>query len=436
MVRLVMVRPLDQPQSRHIPELDGIRGIAVLLVLMFHFGSAPLPDSPWNNFLNGFIGFGWIGVDLFFVLSGCLITGILLEAKGSTHYLRTFYMRRALRIFPLYYATLILFFWVMPPLARRLHMFWPRLTSTEQVWYWLHISNIRTAFEPLIYPHVTHLWSLSVEEQFYLVWPLVVLWCSEAGLAWTCGVLILLSLGLRNVPEFQAMGVTHNNFLYRLTPFRIEPLVLGACIPLIIRNPQWLFVARRRMAGVLLGGCCITAFVLITARTTWLHAPLMTRFGYSGIGLTFASSIFFAVTRSGSAHRWTRGLRSPVLMRLGKYSYAMYVIHYPTVGFVKGVVLVAMPKQGWEAVSQLLIIATGVGLTYLLALCTWKWLEQPFLQLKDRFSYADSPAEGSAGLRKLHLATSQTVAQPNNTVTQPDHEPCAPTRTAHAEDSA
>src|SRR5690348_11217200 len=163
---------------RYIPELDGIRGIAILGVIAFHFGLFTI-DS--HNLLysvyGSVVGLGWAGVDLFFVLSGCLITRILLDTRNSGHYFRSFYMRRVLRILPLYYFSVFVFFCVVLPVGYAVapgsfssHE-WARVAPSESLWYWLHLSNWRSAFGILQTSPLTHFWSLAIEEQFYLVWP-------------------------------------------------------------------------------------------------------------------------------------------------------------------------------------------------------------------------------------------------------------------------
>src|SRR5271169_870729 len=131
--------PLQQEvrETKHVPELDGIRGIAILVVLVSHFGSTATGDSArLGKFLNEAFGLGWAGVDLFFVLSGFLITGILLDSKGSGRYFSNFYARRTLRIFPLYFLYVFVFFHVAMPVGRLLGHGGYVDTSGE-IWYWL-----------------------------------------------------------------------------------------------------------------------------------------------------------------------------------------------------------------------------------------------------------------------------------------------------------
>src|SRR6266704_2509367 len=165
-------RPLRQ---HAFPGLDGVRGIAILLVMFFHFANMK-PASKIDGYFYAFTHYGWSGVDLFFVLSGFLITGILVDARGSPSYFKAFYARRALRILPAYYGFLFVIFVVLPLLglgAGANYM----LARQHQGWYWLHLTNVMMAIGE-IPGHgsnpSTRFWSLAVEEQFYFLWPAIV----------------------------------------------------------------------------------------------------------------------------------------------------------------------------------------------------------------------------------------------------------------------
>src|SRR5258706_13600578 len=194
--------PLDPPRP---PGLDCLRGLAILMVMMVHFGGTTDHGIPgaalWFSRLTGA---GWCGVDLFFVLSGFLITGILYDAKGAPGGLRTFYARRVLRIFPLYYGTLVVLFVILPLLAPGPN---PGLekVAQQQGWLWLYFSNFAAVF---IGDHTFagglvqagHFWSLAIEEQFYLVWPLVVLTLRRGTLLHIFGAVIVSAAPMKLVP--------------------------------------------------------------------------------------------------------------------------------------------------------------------------------------------------------------------------------------------
>src|SRR5713226_2623392 len=226
---LAASRPLAPAQAlARVAELDGIRGIAILLVLASHFGVPACPPGIlWDT-----LGFGWVGVDLFFVLSGFLITGILLDSKGRTDYFQRFYLRRVFRILPIYYAFVILFFHIVPLIAHvtgRLATF--EYGRGDEAWYWIYLFNWRDTV--LQNTHLRHLWSLAIEEQFYIVWPLVVYLVPTRALKYVCVALAVLSPALRIAAAHE--GIV-KYFLYRTTPFRLEGLALGALLALAARD--------------------------------------------------------------------------------------------------------------------------------------------------------------------------------------------------------
>src|SRR5688572_1813273 len=147
----------------YYPSLDVLRGIAITIVFFYHtFHFIPI------------FGFGWMGVDLFFVLSGFLITDLLLVTPKNGNYFRNFYMRRFLRIFPLYYLVLFVFFFLSPNFFSPQNMHEFDFYHQNQFWFWTQLQNwffVSKGLGPL--PYVTHLWSLAIEEQFYLIWPVL-----------------------------------------------------------------------------------------------------------------------------------------------------------------------------------------------------------------------------------------------------------------------
>ena len=184
MPQLAQTAPPAPPARRHIPVLDGLRGLAVVLVLLFHLDR--LSGAAWpDRVLARLFGAGWVGVDLFFVLSGFLITGILVDTAAQRNFFRNFYARRALRIFPLYYALLVVGFAVYPTFAPAIHADrdW-RLFLDGQWWFWSYLANIRLAAVGGAPMNFGHLWSVAIEEQFYLVWPLLLLLAWRLGRRW------------------------------------------------------------------------------------------------------------------------------------------------------------------------------------------------------------------------------------------------------------
>ncbi len=364
----------------HVPELDGIRGIAILLVLLFHFSLNA--SGPLANVLSC----GWCGVDLFFVLSGCLITGILLESKGSDNYFRVFYARRALRILPLYFAAVAGIFFILLPAVRMLGKPgpWTAIPSSEQIWYWLHISNWRTAYGHFAGEPIGHFWSLSIEEQFYLAWPLVIFLCPSRYTLWVCITAFVACLGFRNLPEVQALQHQHPDFVYRITPARIDALAAGAAIAVAVRRPGFRqFAVKWARPGALIGVIAIAVLFAGIAAAGETGRTLMARFGYSLIALGFCGIVAYALTNSGASTIAPRLLRSKFLRSFGAYSYAIYVLHPLLAHFVRNGARKVFPGFLIPAAP----VAIGVGLSYFAGWCSWHLLEKRFWAMKDRFKY-------------------------------------------------
>jgi len=205
--------------SRHIPALDGLRGIAILLVLVWHI--AP----PLQSFFPG-----WSGVDLFFVISGYLITGRLLATKGRPHYLSGFFRNRALRILPLYYAVVIGFLFAVHLFVQQKNL--PEFSFYTQHWksYLLFLQNWPLVFSGLPpNPSLVHLWSLAIEEQFYLVWPLAILLIpsSRASFRIFTGLVIVI-ITARTICYLSYPSSHQANYFN--TFFRIDSLIIGALL--------------------------------------------------------------------------------------------------------------------------------------------------------------------------------------------------------------
>lgn len=358
---------MSEPLSaRRIPELDGVRGLAILLVLAVHFGLTSNPPEPLYSLLR----LGWSGVDLFFVLSGFLITGILLDTAASPNYFRAFYARRALRIFPLYYVYIAAFFFAVLPLAHAFQR--PVPPGPAQGWYWLYLSNWRSALGP-DYAFLSHLWSLSIEEQFYLVWPPLVLWLGRRRLPWLCGVLMVAAPILRFVWRDHPYSP---EFLYRLTPFRVDTLAWGALLAVIVRN-------ERALSGLLRWSKILAALAaaglagIFTFYGTKNSQPVVAVAGYTLLGILYGFVVL------AGFRGWTP-LRASLLRTFGKYSYGVYVLHFPLVGYFYLAMEPAARLVG-RVPAAIAAFVLGSALALGLARLSWLLLERRFLAWKDRF---------------------------------------------------
>jgi len=350
------------------------------MVLLLHFGGRP-PGVP--RILTAPFALGWSGVDLFFVLSGFLITGILIDTKPATNYFSSFYARRILRIFPIYFLCVLVYFHVALPMAHR-YGHWASFDNATEIWYWCYLSNWPGA---LGWDHclLGHFWSLAIEEQYYLVWPLVVFITKRHWLPYVCLATIALSLGLRCV--FQHYNQLHPGFLYSLTPFRLEPLAYGSLVAIIVRDETWR--TRMRSHSRLVAGAAflLLVTVLLLARNANRDSRLMTTVGFSAIAIIYSCLVFFAYANAGSSVWLAVQLRRPTLMSFGVYSYAMYVFHAPISAY-QNATLLRVAEHVPPKFHILLWVASkfvGVALSFAIALLSWHLIEKHFLKAKGRF---------------------------------------------------
>ena len=372
----------------HIPVLDGMRGIAVLCVMVLHFTLVNAATSGEHLFL-GVTRVGWVGVDLFFVLSGFLITGILYDAKGGAHFFRNFYMRRVLRIFPLYYAFLV-FVFVLLPAARPA----TAIPGETQFWLWTYLSNVlfaRVGWEGMP-GHTTHLWSLAIEEQFYLLWPLVVFFASRRRLVQICvGAIVFAELTRIGLHFTAPDGIAG----YALMPARIDALAVGALVAVLAREPSGAAMLLRFSRPVMLGAALWLAIVIARIRLTvgGTLPPLDVRVqlgAYTAIALLFGALLVRAMAAPDSSRR-ARVLSSATLGAFGRYSYALYLIHIIVRNAFHGQ-LTQMGGRlptvlGSQVPAQVGVLLAGIGLSYALAFTSWHLFEKHFLALKRFFNY-------------------------------------------------
>ncbi len=371
----------------HILALDGLRGVAILLVVACHFVSnLRITADGWAWPLVAFAHAGWAGVDLFFVLSGFLITGILIDARGSNSYFKAFYARRALRILPAYYGFLFVIFVVLP----LLHISAgdnAMLARQHQGWYWLHLTNVMMALDELSgygpYPS-TLFWSLAVEEQFYFIWPAVVAVCSTNTLRKVCigGILgcILLRIigGLSGVPG-SALSV--------IPITRGDTLFVGGLLAIEYRRGALGRYARFAKVAGLVAVLLLLTFTGVYGQLDYLDRGTV-MFGSIAIMVLGAAAVMTGIT-SPKESRGSSALRSGVLRFFGRYSYAIYIVHTAVLAALDHYRPFAMlPRFGGFALpTQALWALSYVGLSTGLAVLSWHLVEKHFLRMKRFFPY-------------------------------------------------
>jgi peptidoglycan/LPS O-acetylase OafA/YrhL len=385
----------DEPPGARVPVLDGIRGIAILLVLWFHFMpdiAIPLRALEW---LRKSATGGWIGVELFFVLSGFLITGILLDTKTSPNFLKNFYGRRVLRIFPLYYASLLITLLLFPKLG---------IVSSYDVasldragpWLWSYCANIGWFLQaapriswPAPFPDLRHFWSLAIEEHFYLAWPLIVVVTNLRQLKRLCCLLFGLSLFARVV---WIVFVSSDSIMILQTPFLLDPLAAGAFVAVTARDGSW----RRTLAfakWTILASSTPLMIFFFMMKGLWASHWLMASFGISAASVAFAASIMLTVSagRTGIAGR---AIGSPILRFFGKYSYGLYVVHPIVVGglgyWISDQIVLAAVSS--ETLAVVYIVGVKLVASIVVAMVSWHVLEKNCLRMKSRFSAQTEPS--------------------------------------------
>jgi peptidoglycan/LPS O-acetylase OafA/YrhL len=369
--------------SGHLPGLDGVRGVAIVMVMLVHFVGDAAAQTTLQRLVVKTAGFGALGVDLFFILSGFLITNLLYEAKGKSHYFRDFYARRTLRIFPLYYFTLAMLFLLLPaivtptPLLER-----PR---QQQIWLWTYTANFyiaaKSSWGALTY--VSHFWTLAIEEHFYLVWPLVVFSFRREVLERICLAVVAVGLVLRIV--LSLAGVSELSISV-LTPCRVDTLIVGALLALMARREPGAateMVRRAGQAAVVLGAVVVA--VSAWCATTKLFLPVLHQ-----VRSTLHALFFGAVTLLSlrPASDWfARILQGSVLRFFGKYSYGLYVYH--------GLLTWYFAETRFEARLDALLgnhwltmigrAAVGFPVSIVVAVISFQLFEKRFLALKRFF---------------------------------------------------
>ena len=354
--------------ARRLPALDGVRGLAILAVLLFHFVAQTTATNAFEAAVNRVLSLGVLGVDLFFVLSGFLITGILYDSSADPAYFRSFYMRRVLRIFPLYYGVLVALFVIVPALG--VAGDWLAHLQERQEWAWLYGVNVYLAREGTwSLSYVEHFWSLAVEEHFYLVWPVFVWALADRPRALVTSSLAIAGASMAGRIAAAAAGV-NPVALAVLTPFQLDALCLGGAVAVSVRQPGGEERLRRLVAPATAAALAILAADFAAHRVVEDGIPALR---------ALRSSVF----------------RGPFLATLGKYSYGLYVYHhFFSYYFVTHGTEFALARAvGSHTLAVLAQAVAGMAASLAVAWLSYELFERHFLDLK---RYWPSSREKSA----------------------------------------
>ena len=375
-----------RPENRAFyPALDGLRAVAIFAVFWVHYAS--LPRLSW---------WGWTGVDLFFVLSGFLITGILYDTRNDIHRARNFYIRRSLRIFPLYFA-----FWAGVLLLAAFH----QIAWRSGYWAWVFYAGnflaphaLRAGLDPEFYTSllfkqradgfapsiiVSHFWSLCVEEHFYLLWPVVIWWLRDRRRIITaCIVGIVLSLLCRVALE-ETLPPSYLNIevVYRFTPCRVDELLMGSLLAMLARGPSGLREISSKLVYSLAAFSLLVIAVSAVHWNQWrlldLNQFWLNTYGFTLVGVLATAAVYASLTQRlvSSILSW-RPLRE-----LGRVSYGFYVLHPLGMGLID--------RRFFHIHTRPQILLANISLfftTWLLAWLSFHLFESPFLDLKERWT--------------------------------------------------
>jgi peptidoglycan/LPS O-acetylase OafA/YrhL len=379
--------PRSEATGQKITSLDGLRGFAVLAVMLHHSANYNPTDNLINRVIRGGLSLGWIGVDLFFVLSGFLITGILLNTRNCRNYFSSFWCRRALRILPLSYGFLLLALAVFPRIVQ------PGWLPAKAD-YWLYPTYLMNWLplwhEPWHANILGHFWSLCIEEQFYLVWPLLVLFLNPRALP-----RVLVALGLLTIAGrgWWVWNYGPNDFIDRATITRADSLLAGALCACLLHRQQ----ITRRVTSML----GFVALILLSSFVAIFYAVggeswevFVREAGFPILAVAFSALLVYTVQTDHEPGWMQTILRCRPLTSLGKIAYGVYIFHVPVFYFVDVAFIVANLMGRFVLLKFVLKYCLSIGI----ASMSFEYFERPFLLMKDRFRPEYSPPPKTASL--------------------------------------
>lgn len=366
---------LQETRTKRILELDGLRGIAILLVLSFHYINNQLTNSisTTGRALAKATSFGWVGVDLFFVLSGFLIGSILIVNRGSENYFKTFYMRRLVRIVPNYFLLLICFVVIWQSSWIKENYF---LTSHNDIPTWSYFAMVHNFymahFHSLGNDALSVTWSIGIEEQFYLIFPLIIFFIKDRWLPWVLMIMVVSASLVR--AQFG-----HWIPRYVLLPSRLDGLAMGFLIA-YFHNKGILIANKQKLVKWL--SVIMIVDIFACAFSYWKYDDLGV-VKHALFSIIFSVWVIFALILPGSWYG--AALRNKLLVWIGTISYSLYLFHYLILGLAH--CINGQNNIGITGPRDIVVSVLAFLFSLLLSWLVYKKLEQPVVKLGKRYSY-------------------------------------------------
>lgn len=368
----------------YLPQLDGLRFVAFFLVLLHHHVTAQLyfpPDSRIGHLLAGLRGFGWIGVDIFLALSSFLIVTLLMLERQATGTIsiKRFYIRRALRIWPLYFG-FVIFAMVLLPLVLPPPESYVESLAWHLFPYMTFTGNFSYAYFPTLH-YATHLWTISLEEQFYLIVPLVMVFAPfwRRSLLWWALGLLALSAAFRLYIQLNQVKYP---MIWMLPVCRLDPFIVGAFC-------SWVFIARRdwldRRIGWILAVLGIAGFVFVAQFQNIPSTSVNNVWQFTVVALSAGCLLLSAIARSGIGPL----LSSKPIVFLGKISFGLYVYHLLPITLEERFAEIGT-RLGKTPLAWLVILLIVFAATVSLSTLSYYGYERRFLRLKERYEQVKS----------------------------------------------
>lgn len=355
-----------------IPELDGLRGLAIITVVVYHCHERLL-GTP----LHAIAQWGWAGVNLFFVLSGFLITGIILESRNDPRFFRNFYARRSLRIWPVYVLLLALNYVILPLIFGGFWWTWSLVKTAPWLYYALFIQNLF----PIVLPGaIGPTWSLAIEEQYYVVWAPLARFLRSRYL------MLILVLVIIGSPWMRA---SNTGFLTKThTLIHLDGIAFGSLIAVGLRTFDWSRAVWRGLGR---------SFIAVGLSASLYFLSRGSAFSDSALALLFGGMLLAAMTSTGEQTIYTMALKFRPIAFYGRISYGLYMMHILTFAMI-GAFDRSMDSHG--TAGNLAVVAVRLILSTLVATALWYGFEKPILKLKHRFSGARGSVQPIAATAK------------------------------------